>query len=175
MDKMDYPRGLIRFTTQNALAGQTGAPARCGAASAPARADLRRGAAGAVRRPDLASLAPRTPLKVDVVRDRAALSRIVAGGKLENVYRLQIMNATEQPQRYRIRAAGLDGLVVSSEAEVEVGPAESRWVPVRLQIVLRLGSAGLPSHRLPHRATPRARRVSTRSRCSWFRAEGETA
>ena len=54
----------------------------------------------------LASLALRTPLKVDVVRDRAALSRIVAGGKLENVYRLQVMNATEQPQRYRIAADG---------------------------------------------------------------------
>jgi polyferredoxin len=43
----------------------------------------------------MASLVVRTPLKVDIVRDRAALSRIVAGGKLENVYRLQIMNATE--------------------------------------------------------------------------------
>jgi polyferredoxin len=43
----------------------------------------------------MASLVVRTPLKVDIVRDRAALSRIVAGGKLENIYRLQIMNATE--------------------------------------------------------------------------------
>ena len=59
----------------------------------------------------------RTPLKVDVVRDRASLARIVAGGKLENVYRLQIMNATEQPQRYRIdgrRAA--TGLALASDA-----------------------------------------------------------
>jgi polyferredoxin len=44
---------------------------------------------------------------VDVVRDRAALSRIVAGGMLENVYRLQIMNATEKTQSYRIGASGL--------------------------------------------------------------------
>ena len=82
----------------------------------------------------LGSLVMRTPLKVDVVRDRAALSRIVAGGKLENVYRLQVMNATEQPQRYRISAAGLRGLQLVSDAEVTVGPAESRWVPVRLQV-----------------------------------------
>ena len=82
----------------------------------------------------LTSLVVRTPLKVDVVRDRAALSRIVAGGKLENVYRIQIMNATEVEQQYRLSAAGLEGLELASDTEVTVGPAESRWVPVRLQI-----------------------------------------
>jgi len=133
MDKMSYPRGLIRFTTHNALKnGWRGAEI------------LRR-----VLRPRVLvyttllaaltlglaiSLAMRTPLKVDVVRDRAALARIVAGGKLENVYRLQLMNATEQPQRYRIEAEGLLGLAVASDAEVQVGPAQSRWVAVRLQI-----------------------------------------
>ena len=92
----------------------------------------------------LASLVVRTPLKVDVVRDRAALSRIVAGGKLENIYRLQIMNATEGPQRYRISVRGLEGLEVASDAEVDIGAAESRWVAVRLQIPY--GSAPSGSH-----------------------------
>ncbi|WP_397408395.1 cytochrome c oxidase accessory protein CcoG [Polaromonas sp.] len=143
MDKMNYPRGLIRFSTQNAMAGQW------------SKAQLWR----RVRRPRvlvysaillalcvglLWSLLERTPLKVDVVRDRAALSRIVAGGKLENVYRLQIMNATEQPQRYRITASGLEGLALASESEVDIGPAESRWVAVRLQI--GYGSATPGSH-----------------------------
>jgi len=82
----------------------------------------------------LASLVLRMPLKVDVVRDRGALARIVEGGALENVYRLQIMNATEQKQVYRIATHGLDGLRVASAGEVEVGPAESRWVAVRLQL-----------------------------------------
>jgi polyferredoxin len=92
----------------------------------------------------MATLAMRMPLKVDVVRDRAALSRIVAGGRLENVYRLQVMNATEQPQRYRISAEGLEGLSLASEAEVEVGAAESRWVAVRLQVPY--GAAAPGSH-----------------------------
>jgi polyferredoxin len=90
------------------------------------------------------SLMARMPLKVDVVRDRAALSRIAAGGRLENVYRLQIMNATEEAQRYTIAASGLDGLSVASEAEVKVGATESRWVAVRLQIPY--GSAQPGSH-----------------------------
>ena len=92
----------------------------------------------------LTSLITRTPLKVDVVRDRAALSRIVAGGKLENVYRLQIMNATEQPQRYNINARGLEGLEVVTEQNVEIDAAQSRWVSVRLQIPY--GSASPGSH-----------------------------
>lgn len=143
MDKMRYPQGLIRFTTQNALQQGVG----------------REGIVRRVLRPRvlvygafllaltvamMATLAMRMPLKVDVVRDRAALSRIVAGGRLENVYRLQVMNATEQPQRYRISAEGLEGLTVASDAEVEVGAAESRWVAVRLQVPY--GSAAPGSH-----------------------------
>jgi polyferredoxin len=68
----------------------------------------------------------------------------VAGGKLENIYRLQIMNATEGTQRYRISARGLEGLEVASESEIDIGPAESRWVAVRLQVPY--GSAAPGSH-----------------------------
>ena len=53
------------------------------------------------------SLALRTPFKVDVIRDRGVMARTVAGGKIENVYRLQVMNATEMTQRYKISASGL--------------------------------------------------------------------
>lgn len=143
MDKMNYPRGLIRFTTQNALASGGGADAIRRRVFRPRV--LVYGAILALLAFGLAfSLALRTPLKVDVVRDRASLARIVADGQLENVYRLQVMNATEQPQRYRIRAVGLPGLAVASEPELEVGAAESRWVAVRLQ--LPYGSAPPGSH-----------------------------
>ena len=94
----------------------------------------------------IVSLVGRTPLKVDVVRDRAALSRIVSGGKLENVYRLQIMNATEATRSYQITATGMDGIQVLADPHIEVGPAESRWVLVRLQIPY--GSAGPGSHKV---------------------------
>lgn len=143
MDKMNYPRGLIRFSTQAAMANKWSGPQIVRRVLRP-RVLVYGAVLLALCVGLLWSLVARTPLKVDVVRDRAALSRIVAGGKLENVYRLQIMNATEQPQRYRIAAAGLEGLVLASEAEVDVGPAESRWVAVRLQIPY--GSATPGSH-----------------------------
>ena len=143
MDKMSYPRGLIRFTTQNALAGAWNTGRMWRRVLRP-RVLVYSAVLSALCLGLVISLAARTPLKVDVVRDRASLSRIVQGGKLENVYRLQVMNATELPQRYRIAARGLAGLVVASDSEVDVGPAESRWVAVRLQI--GYGSAPPGSH-----------------------------
>jgi polyferredoxin len=70
-----------------------------------------------------------------VVRDRAALARIVSGGKIENVYRLQIMNAAEKRQHFRIMASGMKDLKVLTDSEdLLVESTQSRWVSVRLQV-----------------------------------------
>ncbi|MGD9775119.1 cytochrome c oxidase accessory protein CcoG [Diaphorobacter sp.] len=143
MDKMKYPRGLIRFSTQNGVKNHWTQSQMLRRVLRP-RVLIYTAVLVALCVGMLASLVVRAPLKVDVVRDRAALSRIVAGGKLENVYRLQIMNATEGPQRYVISVRGLDGLEVASDSVVDIGPAEARWVAVRLQIPY--GSAAPGSH-----------------------------
>jgi hypothetical protein len=115
------------------------------ARAAPARAGLR-GVLAALAIGLLGSLALRTPLKVDVVRDRASLSRIVAGGRLENVYRLQVMNATEEPQRYRITAEGWT-------AWKSPGAGDGRW-PGRVALGAGAGAGAVRR---------RARRDRTRS------------
>ena len=143
MDKMKYPRGLIRFSTQNGVKNHWTQSQMLKRVLRP-RVLFYTSVLVVLCIGMLASLVVRTPLKVDVVRDRAALSRIVAGGKLENIYRLQIMNATEGAQRYVISARGLPGLEVASVSEVDIGPADSRWVAVRLQIPY--GSAPPGSH-----------------------------
>jgi cytochrome c oxidase accessory protein FixG len=143
MDKMDYPRGLIRYATQNGMAARWSTRQVLGRVLR-LRVLVYSAVLVALCVGLLASLVVRTPLKVDVVRDRASLARIVDGGMLENVYRLQVMNATERPQHYRISARGLDGLAVAAGASVEVQPAESRWVAVRLQ--LPYGAAPAGSH-----------------------------
>ncbi len=132
MDKIGYPRGLIRYSTQNAMSlGWT--------QSQTLRHMLRprvlvyTAILATVIVAMLTSLALRVPFKVDVVRDRGALARIVAGGNIENVYRLQVMNATESPQRYKITVTGLPGLVVASENMVTVDATQSRWVALRAQ------------------------------------------
>ena len=145
MDNMHYPRGLIRLTTQNAVTQRW-----------PRSQILRR-----IARPRVliygavlvglsvamvVSMALREPLKVDVIRDRASLARIVAGGKLENVYRLQIMNATEATQTYHVQVHGLNGIELVEGGEVEVLPAQTRGVAVRVQIPY--GAAEPGSHHI---------------------------
>ena len=143
MDRMATPRGLIRYATQNGMAGHW-TPRQVLRRVLRPRVLIYGAVLAALCIGVLASLVTRTPLKVDVVRDRGSLARIVEGGHLENVYRLQIMNATERSQRYSIEATGLDGLRVATDPAVEVGSAQSRWVAVRLR--LPYGSATAGSH-----------------------------
>jgi len=63
----------------------------------------------------LVSLLNRDSFRVDVVRDRGVMARI-EDGKVENVYRLQIMNATETAQHYLISATGLESMEVDVES-----------------------------------------------------------
>jgi len=146
MDKMHYPPGLIRYSTHNAVTRHWSRPQILRRVLRP-RVLIYGAVLLALCAAMLVSLALRMPLKVDVLHDRAALARIVAGGRLENVYRLQIMNATEAAQRYRISASspdGLPGLELASEPEVDIAAAQARWVAVRLQIAY--GSATPGAH-----------------------------
>lgn len=133
MAKMAYAPRLIRYDTQNGMEGHWSGRQLMRRVLRP-RVLVYTAILALLVTGLLASLVTRTPLKVDVVRDRASLARIVEGGRLENVYRLQIMNATERPQRYRVAARGIEGLSVSPDEAVAVEPAQSRWVAVRLQV-----------------------------------------
>jgi cytochrome c oxidase accessory protein FixG len=141
MDKMGYARGLVKYTTENAM--------KLGWTQAQTLRHILRprvliysAILGTVVLAMLVSLSTRTPFKVDVVRDRGVMARIVNGGKIENVYRLQIMNATESLQHYKIGVSGLNGLVVSSEDVVDVKSTESRWVAVRVQAPFDVATPG---------------------------------
>jgi polyferredoxin len=80
------------------------------------------------------ALYARVPLKVDVIRDRANLSREVDGKWVENIYRLQIMNTQETTHRFVIRARGAQSLHVAEDETVEIPGATTRMVPVRLRV-----------------------------------------
>jgi polyferredoxin len=82
------------------------------------------------------------------------MARIVAGGKIENVYRLQIMNAAEQTLSFQLEVDGLPGLSLATEPLVEVGATESRWVSVRLQVPYDAAPAG--SHPIHFRIESRS-------------------
>ncbi|APW40572.1 cytochrome c oxidase accessory protein CcoG [Rhodoferax koreense] len=132
MQRIKKPAGLVRYATQNGMAGRW-TPAQVWRRVARPRVLIYTAVLAALCIGLMASLVARSTFKVDVVRDRGSLAHLVAGGRLENVYRLQIMNATERVQRYRVSAEGLAGLSTEPAQDIAVDPAASRWVAVRVQ------------------------------------------
>lgn len=159
MDKMGYPRGLVKYSTQNAVTKNWTHSQMLQRIMRP-RVLIYAAILGLLVVGLLVSLWLRTPFRVDVVRDRGVMARLTDDGKLENVYRLQIMNGTETAQHYRLAATGLDGLEIEAEDRdhdendenmefehsVMVKPAESRWLIVDLKIPD--GSAESGSHKI---------------------------
>ncbi len=132
MDKMGYPRGLIRYTTENAVKGKYSDQSIIRHILQP-RTLIYTVLLGTIAAAFLYSLATRVPLRVDVVRDRVALSKETDDGLIENVYRLQIINKDNAPHRYTIGASGIPGLkVVSAGREIAAAPLETIDVPVSL-------------------------------------------
>ena len=149
MDKMGYARGLIRYTTENALARGLGKRDMWKRVLRP-RTLVYTGVLAVVISSILFALATRNPLRVDVIRDRGALAREAAPGRIENVYRVQIINADETARRYTIDAAGLPGLeVVGVTQPVDVPGASTRLLALRLQASLEGASPPAPgSHKV---------------------------
>ena len=141
MEKMHYPPGLIRNSTQNGVEQKLSRAAMFKRVLRP-RVLLYTAVLMAVTTGLLWSLLTRSPFKVDVVRDRGAMARMVGQGQIENVYRLQIMNATEQRQRYVLAVNGIAGAQIISDAQVAVDAAGARWVPVRIQVPPNTAAAG---------------------------------
>ena len=134
MDKVGYARGLVKYSTQHALENKWTTSQTIRHVFRP-RVLIYTGILLLVVSLLFGSLLTRKSFKVDVVRDRASLARIVSGGKIENVYRLQIMNVAEKPQHFKVTAEGLHDLKVLTDADdLVVASTQSRWVSVRLQV-----------------------------------------
>ena len=141
MDKMGYPRGLIRYSTENALEKHWSGKEILGHVLRP-RTLTYISILVAICVAFAWSLATRLPLKVNVIRDRATLAREVEGGKIENAYRLQVMNTAEAPRRFAIAVTGMDGIELASERLVEVPPATTKSVSVDVRVPPESGRKG---------------------------------
>jgi cytochrome c oxidase accessory protein FixG len=148
MDKMGYPRGLIRYATENIMSGGV-APVQALRRVFRPRVLVYAFLLSVIASAWIAGLALRTPLKVGVIRDRATLVRETEDGRLENVYRLQIMNTSERPHRYRLQVTGTVPMEVIPAELLEVSGATTITVPVRVRAEdagLKRGSSPIQFH-----------------------------
>jgi cytochrome c oxidase accessory protein FixG len=133
MDKMNYPRGLIRYSTENALESKWEAKAIRQHLLRP-RIVVYSVVLVALVAGLLSALALRNPLKVDVIRDRRVLAREVEGRYIENVYKLNVMNTSERAQRFEISVDGLASIAVSRGAEIAVEGASNAAGAVAVRV-----------------------------------------
>ena len=128
MEKVGYPKGLVRYTTERALEGGKTHILR-------PRIVLYSAGLLLITVALVVAIALRTPIELDILRDRNALYNETSEGWIENVYTLKLINMVDQPQRFRVTVAGPKSLkLVSSEGnELLVESGGVRAVPVSLQ------------------------------------------
>ncbi|MCD9033548.1 4Fe-4S binding protein [Luteimonas sp. Y-2-2-4F] len=134
MGKMGYPRGLIRYSTQNAIDGQPSRVAR-------PRVIVYGVLLAALCLAWAWGVGHRSELIAEVLRDRNALYREAADGRIENGYTLKIANKSPEPHVYRIEIAPTTaGIAVrGAPLETEVAAGEVASVPVVLDGPADLG------------------------------------
>jgi cytochrome c oxidase accessory protein FixG len=126
MDKMGSPRGLIRYTTENALEHKPSRILR-------PRVLIYAGLLGALVVGFGVALMMRSPVSLDVLRDRNSLYRLTDDGNVDNVYTLRILNKTERAQTFRIEAQGASALTLLPAREYAVASGEVYSLPLRVR------------------------------------------
>jgi cytochrome c oxidase accessory protein FixG len=100
MDKVGYPRGLIRYTTQHALDGRKTRVLR-------GRTVVYATLLTLIFLTGVIGIAHRKTADLDVIRDRNALYRETAADEIENVYLLRVLNKAMRPRVFSLAIEGL--------------------------------------------------------------------
>lgn len=128
MDRMGYERGLVRYTTENALDGKQAKVVRPRVVVYASILVLLLAAL-------VYSLATRTPTKLDIIRDRNTLFRETGEGLIENVYTLRILNKDDQGHSYTISVEGMpDMTLLLDKRDITVAAGGVRDISARIQI-----------------------------------------
>ncbi len=130
MDQMEYPRGLIRYSTENAIEGKASKILR-------PRVIAYAIVLAVVCIGFLFTVFSRVPLEMDIIRDRNALYRENWEGHIENAYTLKIMNKTQQAQQYQVTVSGLNNVISHIPEKVEALPGELLTLTVTLEVPLQ--------------------------------------
>ncbi len=127
MDKMNYPRGLVRYTTEHALKHKQGHVIR-------PRIIVYGALLLVIISGTLWGMTHRVPLRADLIRDRNALYRELPGDLVENVYTLKITNMDNKPHQYDIRVLDNDAVEIDMSKPLFLQAEEVLGVSVRLRI-----------------------------------------
>lgn len=127
MDQMGYPKGLIKYTTEHAEKGKQTQVFR-------PRTFLYIALFAGLIATFLFLIATRTPLNVNVIRDRSTLFTETFDGSIENTYQLKILNMSQVTNQYRLEVEGVGESQIKGETEFTIAAGEVLTVPLRVKI-----------------------------------------
>ncbi|MBS3803440.1 MAG: cytochrome c oxidase accessory protein CcoG [Oleiphilaceae bacterium] len=122
MEKMNYPKGLIRYATENELEGRPSKLLRPRTFGYGAVLVLMVTAM-------VFTIMTRVPAQMEVLRDRGALYGMTGQGLIENSYTVKLTNKAEVPQTFELKVSGLDTIAILDNEPVRVPSGESRTRP----------------------------------------------
>ncbi|SDU84689.1 cytochrome c oxidase accessory protein CcoG [Pseudomonas sihuiensis] len=134
MDKLGYARGLVRYSSENELAGGKTHWLRPRLIGYAAMLALMIGAFAW-------ALAERPLISLDVTRDRG-LFRENALGQIENIYSLKIINKTQQARSYAIDLVEPGDFELHGPRTLNLAPGEIRDLPVSVALTASHNAAG---------------------------------
>jgi len=127
MDKMSYPHGLVSYTTLNRLEGKITQILR-------PRIVIYAVLLIALTLSVFYAIYNRSPIALDVIRDRNSLFHETDDGLVQNVYTLKLINMAEQDHRYQIDVEGIDDLKLQLDTTYfKVDSGSVLEVPARLE------------------------------------------
>ena len=113
MDKVDQPRDLIRYSSENHDQSKDSKSLSLNTVLLRPRVIIYGGLLTLVFVAFIAALAMRSSFQVDILRDRNALYRWSDDQHLENSYQIKVMNKGQMAQRYTLSILGIDGATVT--------------------------------------------------------------
>ena len=141
MDRVGSPRGLIRYATENGVAERLSRSQMLRRVWRP-RVLIYGALLLAVCGAFVASLALRSPFHVDVIKDRGSLGRVLEDGRIENTYRVHVLNTDAQAHGFAVGVRGLPGLTARWQADLRVDGHQRASATLYLQLPPSAAAAG---------------------------------
>ncbi len=126
MAKMNYPKGLVRYTSEHQLEGGTTHWLRPRIIGYVVVLSVMVGVFWY-------HMFSRIPLELTVIRDRNQLYVTTAAGEIDNIYTLQLVNMHPDSQQFLIEISGLPNAEIIGETLHELEGGEVRSISLRVR------------------------------------------
>jgi cytochrome c oxidase accessory protein FixG len=133
MVKMNYPTGLIRYSSGKGMADKL-TPRQMVKRVWRPRVWLYGVLFLGVVAILVGGLSTRKGFAVDIIKDRGTMARELGNGDIENIYRLKVMNTTESTQTYTASVQGLPGLTLATNPVLSVPATGIGALTIRLTL-----------------------------------------